>query len=92
MKKHKPNNSSKATIVNQITLSDMQKDELLIFCWCNNCGHNVTISPDILIEKLGYSYPVPSVSLHMRCSVCNTRDVTTRPNWPTHGGQITHHS
>ncbi len=73
------------------TLADMIEDGLLIFCWCNRCGHNAKIDPKPLSEKLSTAYPVPEIGQHMRCSACQTRDIATRPNWPTHGGQIARH-
>ena len=76
-----------------VTLADMMHEGLLIFCWCNRCCHNSTVDPVQLTNELGSFFPVPELSGRMRCSVCQSRDITTRPAWPHHGGgQITRHS
>ena len=76
-----------------VTLNDLLAENLNIFCWCNKCSHNKVIKTEQIIKKLGPNYPVPIVGRHLKCKKCNnTRDITTRPNWPTHGGQITRHT
>lgn len=74
-----------------VTLSDLQTDGLLIFCWCNRCSHHADLSPDLFIARLGPAFPVPDLGQHMRCSYCQAKDITTRPSWPAHGGQIARH-
>lgn len=81
----------KTEAVHPATLADIQQDKLPIFCWCNTCGHNASIDPAILIEILGPLYPVPEIGRHMRCSVCQKRDIATRPHWPSYGGQMARH-
>ncbi|MEK9850803.1 MAG: hypothetical protein VW665_09885 [Candidatus Puniceispirillum sp.] len=74
------------------TLADMMRDGLSVFCWCNRCGHNAVLDPAPLANNLGDMFPVPELGAHMRCSRCQTRDITTRPAWPSHGGgQIARH-
>ncbi len=78
---------------NPVTLADMIQEGLSIFCWCNRCGHNGTVDPVQLKNVLGSLFPVPELGGRMRCSLCQKRDITTRPAWPNHGGgQITRHS
>ena len=75
-----------------ITLHDLLCEKLDIFCWCNRCNYNNVIKTTQIIERLGANYPVPKIGLNLRCSKCNnTHDISTRPNWPSHGGQIARH-
>ena len=75
-----------------ITLHDLVCEKLDIFCWCNRCNHNNVIKTTQIIERLGANYPVPEIGCNLRCSKCNnTHDISTRPNWPSHGGQIARH-
>ena len=74
------------------TLADMLDEGLSIFCWCNRCGHNAVLDPLPLVDALGRLFPVPELGTRMRCSRCQTRDITTRPAWPAYGGgQMTRH-
>ncbi|MDA9190038.1 hypothetical protein N9P07_01245 [Alphaproteobacteria bacterium] len=75
-----------------ILLHDLIAEKLDIFCWCNKCNHNNIIATKLVMEKLGPNYPVPEVGRNLRCGKCNnTQNIATRPNWPTHGGQIARH-
>ena len=77
---------------NPTTLADMIHEGLSIFCWCNRCVHNSNISPVPLVTALGPLFPVPELGGRMRCSLCQARDISTRPAWPNHGGgQIARH-
>ena len=77
---------------NPTTLADMIHEGLSIFCWCNRCGHNSNIDPVPLVTALGPLFPVPELGGRMRCSLCQARDIATRPAWPSHGGgQIARH-
>ena len=71
---------------NPSTLADLDAENMGVFCWCNRCNHNAEVSTLLLIDKLGRQFPVPEIGSMMRCSVCNARDVATRPAWPSHGG------
>ena len=77
--------------IRPVCLDDLKQDGLLVFCWCNRCSHHAELSPDAFIPTLGRHFPVPELGQHMRCSHCRARDVTTRPAWPSHGGQIARH-
>lgn len=75
-----------------MTLHNLLCEKLDIFCWCNKCSHNNVIRTEEIIERLGANYPVPDVGRNLRCRKCNnTNDISTRPNWPSHGGQIARH-
>lgn len=77
---------------NPTTLADMIHEGLSVFCWCNSCGHNSTVDPVPLATALGPLFPVPELGGRMRCSLCQARDIATRPAWPSHGGgQIARH-
>ena len=72
-------------------LHHLVQQNLNVFCWCNRCSHNAELDTDLLIERLGPLYPVPELGIHLRCSHCGAQDVSTRPAWPSHGGQIARH-
>ena len=93
MNYNKPHKTEANKIKNPVTLGDMIHQGLSIFCWCNQCGHNNTIGPVPITKILGPLFPVPEISRRMRCSLCQNRNVTTRPAWPNHGGgQIARHT
>ena len=74
-----------------MTLAQLDEQALLVFCWCNRCGHNAEVPTAPLISRLGPLFPVPELGIHMRCSHCGKKDVATRPAWPAYGGQIARH-
>lgn len=45
----------------------------------------------MLIQQLGPAFPVPEIGARMRCSSCASKDVATRPAWPSRG-QVTRHN
>ncbi len=73
------------------TLANMADQGLDIWCWCNGCCHHAVLSTDMLIRRLGRDQGVPGVADHAVCGHCGSRDVETRPNWPT-VGVVTQHS
>lgn len=73
------------------TLATLRDAGVGVFCWCNRCGHNAEAATAMLIAQLGPHFPVPEIGGQMRCSACNSKDVSTRPAWPSQG-QITRHS
>ena len=80
------------SVLTALTLHDLLVEKLDIFCWCNNCGHNNVIETKKIINKLGQNYPVPKIGYKLRCGKCNSTDnISTRPNWPNHKGQLTRH-
>jgi hypothetical protein len=66
-------------------LGALADDAIDVFCWCNKCGHNAIVPSRLLIRQLGPAMPVPAVGAHMRCSGCGSRDIATRPAWPSAG-------
>jgi len=72
------------------TLGDLRQSGVDIFCWCNRCGHNATVSVERLCGEIGPAVPVPEVGARMRCSGCGGKDIATRPDWPSLG-QVTRH-
>ena len=76
-----------------MSLNDLLINKLDIFCWCDKCNHNCVIKTIQIIKKLGPNYLVPEVGRNLQCDKCNnTKDIVTRPNWPSHGGQIARHT
>jgi hypothetical protein len=72
------------------TLGDLAEAGIGIFCWCNRCGHNAVLAVAPLIAELGPAFPVPEIGARTRCSGCGSKDVATRPDWPTMG-QVARH-
>lgn len=56
-----------------------------VFCWCNRCGHNAEPDIDMLIARLGPAIAVPEIGPRLVCSGCGSKDVATRPAWPSRG-------
>lgn len=74
------------------TLADLAAEGLDVFCWCNRCGHNAVVSTALLIRQLGPAQSVPDIGACMRCTGCASRDIATRPHWPTEDGPVTRHA
>lgn len=74
-----------------VSLNDLIEQNLAVFCWCNRCGHNADIAPQTLTRRFGHAFAVPELGGYLRCSHCQSKDVTTRPSWPKFGGQIARH-
>ena len=73
-----------------ITLGELLHEKVDVFCWCNRCGHNATLETLQLFGELGPAIPVPEIGARLRCSGCASKDVATRPAWPSLG-QVTRH-
>ena len=46
-------------------------------CQDASCGYSASINVDDLPDD----FPVPDVSLRLRCSACGSRNVKTQPDW-----------
>jgi len=73
-----------------ISLGELQAEGLDVFCWCNRCSHSGVVALAVLLAQLGPNAPVPEVGARMRCSGCGSKDIATRPNWPTLGPVARH--
>jgi hypothetical protein len=73
------------------TLSDLVEGKVGVFCWCNRCGHHAEAASAMLAAQLGLDFPIPEIGARMRCTACGSKDVATRPAWPSQG-QITKHT
>ena len=71
-------------------LGDLAREGIPVFCWCNRCGHNADLPLEILLAKAGPATPVPEIGAMLRCSSCGSKDVATRPAWPSLG-RVTRH-
>ena len=71
-------------------LGDIADAGLAILCWCNRCGHNSSVDSRMLAAKVGPALPVPEIGARMRCTVCQSKDIATRPAWPP-PGEIARH-
>jgi len=72
------------------SLGDLVRAGIGVFCWCNRCGHNAEAATAMLSQQLGPAFPVPEIGTKMRCSSCGSKDIATRPAWPSRG-QIARH-
>jgi hypothetical protein len=50
---------------------------VLAICQETSCGHSGSIN----VDNLPDDFPVPDVSLRLRCSACGSRKVKTQPDW-----------
>jgi hypothetical protein len=66
-------------------LGRLAREGVDIFCWCNRCGHNAVLESARLADEMGPDLPVPEVGARLRCSGCNSKDVASRPAWPSLG-------
>lgn len=73
------------------TVGELAAAGIDVFCWCNRCAHNAQVAADRLAAELGPTLPVPEVGARMRCSGCGSKDVATRPAWPSLG-QVARHT
>lgn len=74
-----------------MSLGDLADARVGVFCWCNRCGHHAEAATAMLLSQLGPDFPVPEIGARMRCSACGSKDIATRPAWPSHG-QVTRHT
>jgi hypothetical protein len=66
--------------IRPMTLRNMREHgvrSVLAICQEANCGHSGSLNVDHLPD----SFPVPDVSLRLRCSTCGSRNVKTQPAW-----------
>jgi len=73
-----------------ITLAELLDAKVDVFCWCNRCGHNAVLAASRLLAELGPGFPVPELGGRMRCIGCGSKDVATRPAWPSLGPVARH--
>jgi len=73
-----------------VTLGDLLDQALDVFCWCNRCGHNSVIETGWLAGQMGPAHAVPEVGSRLRCSSCASKDIATRPAWPSLGAVARH--
>ncbi len=76
--------------LNAITLGELADQGVEVFCWCNRCSHNAVLPTARLLLEMGPAMAVPEVGAGLRCSGCGSKDVATRPAWPSLG-QVTRH-
>jgi len=81
----------RSTHEHHATLGDMAVHGLDVWCWCNGCSHHAVLETVALVNRLGGEQSVPNVADHAYCGRCGSREVETRPNWPT-VGVVTQHS
>jgi hypothetical protein len=71
-------------------LADLKQAGVGVFCWCNRCGHSAEAATAMLISQLGPDFRIPEIGGRMRCGSCGSKDVATRPAWPSLG-QVARH-
>jgi hypothetical protein len=60
-----------------VLLGDLIRERKLLWAWCCDCCRERDIDPATI--PLPSSTPVPEVGRHMRCSACESRNVSTKP-------------
>ncbi len=73
-----------------VSIGMLADESIDVFCWCNRCGHNATVAIAQLIAELGPELPEPEIGPRMRCTGCGSKDIATRPAWPSLG-QVARH-
>lgn len=69
--------------VGAATLGQLVEYGVPVFCWCNRCSHHATIDSGFLAGRLGPQFAVPEIGSTMRCTGCGSKNVATRPEWPS---------
>lgn len=65
------------------TLGDLLEQAVDVFCWCNRCGHWAILPAAVLVARMGLAMAVPLVARRLVCTGCGSRDIATRPAWPS---------
>jgi hypothetical protein len=60
-----------------VTLRDLVREDRLLWVYCCDCGRERDLNPATV--PLPADTPVPEVSKHMKCSVCGSRKINTKP-------------
>ena len=60
-----------------VTLGDLIREDKLLWVYCRECCHERDVNPSNV--PLPGDTPVPEVGKHMRCSVCQSKNIDTRP-------------
>ena len=60
-----------------VTLGDLVRDDKLLGVYCCACGRERDVCPATV--PLPADTPVPDVSKRMKCSVCGSRKINTKP-------------
>jgi len=55
----------------------MIREDKLLWVYCRDCGHERDVNPANV--PLPGDTPVPDVGKHMRCSVCQSKNIDTTP-------------
>ena len=71
--------------ISAITVGDLVAHQVDVFCWCNRCTHHAVLSVQMLMAQFGSAMPVPEIGARLRCSGCGSKDIATRPDWPSLG-------
>jgi hypothetical protein len=74
-----------------VALGELAEAGIDVFCWCNRCSHNAVLGTDRLLAEMGPAQAVPEIGARLRCTGCGSKDIATRPAWPSLG-QVTRHS
>ena len=60
-----------------VTLGDLVRNDKLLWVYCCDCGHERDVNPAMV--PLPAETPVPTIGKHMKCSVCGSRKINTKP-------------
>jgi hypothetical protein len=60
-----------------VTLGDLMREDKLLWVYCCACGHERDVCPATV--PLPAETAVPDVGKRMKCSVCGSRKITTKP-------------
>jgi hypothetical protein len=60
-----------------VTLADLMRGDKLLWVYCRDCGHERDVNPADL--PLPADTAVPNVGKRMKCSMCGSRAIDTKP-------------
>ena len=60
-----------------VTLGMLIEADKLLWVYCRDCGHERDVNPAMV--PLPADTLVPDVGNHMRCSLCGSRKIDTKP-------------
>ncbi len=66
-----------------VTLGHLLRDGVDVAVRCRRCDHHTVVDAGGLILAMGSGVPVRDVGRQMRCTRCASRDIDSRPDWPT---------
>ena len=65
------------TVYDPVRLSHLIAEDKLLWVYCRDCGHERDVNPATVPPPA--ETPVPEIGKHMKCSLCGSRKIDTKP-------------